>query len=105
MSESLIFLSLNYHEGFGMPPIEAMLSGCVVIGYAGQGGKEYFLPGFTRQIPDGEILDFVKRIEEVLANPKAEEQGLAAAAWAKNQYSLEKEEASIIRAWKLLLRK
>jgi hypothetical protein len=41
LAESAIFLSLSYLEGFGLPPVEAMASGCAVVGYHGEGGLEY----------------------------------------------------------------
>ena len=44
MRESPIFLSLSEREGFGMPPAEAMASGCYVVGYTGLAGREYLPP-------------------------------------------------------------
>jgi len=41
LSESSIFLSLSWLEGFGLPPVEAMASGCTVVGFHGNGGREY----------------------------------------------------------------
>jgi hypothetical protein len=41
LAESAIFLSLSHLEGLGLPPIEAMASGCVVTGFHGYGGLEY----------------------------------------------------------------
>jgi len=41
LAESEIFLSLSYQESFGLPPLEAMASGCLVAGYHGDGGREY----------------------------------------------------------------
>lgn len=103
MRESLLFLSFNYHEGFGMPPLEAMASGCYVIGYAGQGGDEYFNE-YTTKIPDGEIIDFVKAIQTALKDPALEDKGKKASEWAHEHYSLEKEEKSIVDAWNRLLK-
>lgn len=36
-----LFLSLGFPEGFGLPPLEAMASGCVPVGFTGFGGWEY----------------------------------------------------------------
>ncbi|MDR1946885.1 MAG: glycosyltransferase family 1 protein [Desulfovibrio sp.] len=36
-----IFLSTGFPEGFGLPPLEAMASGCVPVGFTGLGGWEY----------------------------------------------------------------
>lgn len=44
MSSSLVFLSFGYPEGFGLPIVEALCSGCYVIGYTGLGGSELFRP-------------------------------------------------------------
>ncbi|MBT8536180.1 glycosyltransferase [Polynucleobacter paneuropaeus] len=41
LGESEISLSLSYQESFGLPPLEAMASGCLVAGYHGDGGREY----------------------------------------------------------------
>jgi len=41
LSTSAVFLSLSHQEGFGLPPLEAMASGCVVVGFHGGGGREY----------------------------------------------------------------
>ncbi len=39
-----VFLSLSRLEGLGMTTLEAMASGCVPIGFAGIGGREYASP-------------------------------------------------------------
>jgi glycosyltransferase involved in cell wall biosynthesis len=44
LGESAIFLSLSRLEGLGLPPLEAMASGCVVVGFTGFGGREYARP-------------------------------------------------------------
>jgi hypothetical protein len=36
-----LFLSSGFPEGFGLPPVEAMASGCVPVGFSGLGGFEY----------------------------------------------------------------
>ena len=41
LSESAFFLSLSHRESFGLPPLEAMASGCLVAGFHGDGGREY----------------------------------------------------------------
>ena len=42
LSDSSIFLSFGYPEGFGLPLAEAIVSGCYVIGYDGIGGSEIY---------------------------------------------------------------
>lgn len=41
LSQSTLFLSLQRFEGFGLPALEAMAAGCLVVGFAGDGGWEY----------------------------------------------------------------
>ena len=41
LAESALFLSLSRLDGFGLAPLEAMASGCLVVGFTGFGGLEY----------------------------------------------------------------
>ena len=41
MGQATLFLSLSRLEGLGMTTLEAMASGCVVVGFTGMGGLEY----------------------------------------------------------------
>jgi FkbM family methyltransferase len=44
LAQSAIFLSLSDKDPLGLPPLEAMASGCVVAGFHGGGGLEYMTP-------------------------------------------------------------
>lgn len=44
LSESAVFLAMGRNEGFGLPPIEAMASGCIVVGFMGDGGRSFATP-------------------------------------------------------------
>lgn len=59
LAESKIFVSMSYLEGLGLPPIEAALAGNVVIGYTGEGGKEYWKPPLFREVEHGNLLNLV----------------------------------------------
>ena len=65
-AESKIFLSFGELEGFGLPPIEAALSGNIVIGYTGEGGKEYWHQPLFIEINNGDIKSFSKTILSVI---------------------------------------
>lgn len=104
LKESQIFLSFNYTEGFGLPPAEAMACGCIVIGYEGRGGREYFNPDFSYPVLDRDIISFVKEIETVILNfdnnPTAYiEKGKSASKFILNEYSLKNEEKDLIEIW------
>lgn len=61
--KSKIFLSFGGPEGFGLPPLEAAISGCRVIGFDGCGGREYFKePTFTK-VKFMDHLDFIEKLE------------------------------------------
>jgi len=66
MSKSAIFLAFSEFEGLPVPPVEAALSGNVVIGYHGQGGLEYWRrPNFIA-IEQGDIQRFVFEVMDTL---------------------------------------
>ncbi len=105
MKESLVFLSFNYREGFGLPPAEAMACGCIVVGYAGGGGKDYLLPEFSYPIPDGDIVAFARTVEEVLAeqiqdSARLFEKGRRASEFIRSRYSIKREEETCVAAWR-----
>jgi glycosyltransferase involved in cell wall biosynthesis len=59
LSASSIFLSFSDFEGLPLPPLEAALAGNLVIGYTGQGAREYWeAPNFL-EINQGDIQGFV----------------------------------------------
>ena len=99
LRESLVFLCLSYHEGFGLPPAEAMACGAIVIGYDGFGGREYILPEFAFPVPAGNVLEFSQTVERVLALQRERpdelrERARQAAAFVAETYSPAREEGS-----------
>jgi glycosyltransferase involved in cell wall biosynthesis len=108
MKESLIFLSFSYQEGCQLPPMEAMLCGCVVIGYDGRGGREYFKSEFCYPVEQGDIISFAKTVEEVILkynrNPDCfDEQRHKASEYIENNYSSEKETEDVLRCWRTII--
>jgi len=39
-----LFIAASREEGFGLPPFEASLCGCLIVGYHGKGGKKWLTP-------------------------------------------------------------
>jgi glycosyltransferase involved in cell wall biosynthesis len=108
MRESLMFLSFGYPEGFSLPPAEAMASGCIVIGYHGEAGREYFLDDFCYPVAVNDIVGFVAAIESVIENWKrdplrVQDMARRAARHIHENYSAAREEETILAAWKELM--
>jgi hypothetical protein len=78
--ESLVFLSFGYPEGCPFPPKEAMAAGCLVVGYHGMGGRDYFTPRNGHPVPQGDIVAFARTVEDVLDRHRADPVGLEAHA-------------------------
>ncbi len=107
MKESLIFLSFGYPEGFSLPPAEAMACGCIVIGYHGMGGKEYFNPDFCYPIETGSILEFARTVEEVIraswtSSDLLQEKALKGSSFIREHYSSAIEKKDVLSVWDTL---
>lgn len=94
LTSSQIFLAFVDLEGLGLPPIEAALSGNFVIGYTGQGGKEYWNRPIFNEIQTGDISGFLdatlNKVQEIEKyDLKIGENHLS---FLKKLYSLEMEE-------------
>ena len=96
-------------EGFSLPSIEAMASGCLVIGYTGKGGNEYFKEEFSLPVPEKDIQQFALKLEEGIQ--KIEKQpnylsnlALKARKFIDNHYSETIERKDIQTAWDSILK-
>ncbi|RYH11528.1 glycosyltransferase [Tropicimonas sp. IMCC6043] len=66
LRESLIFLNFPDLEGFGLPGAEAMLAGCIVVGYHGVGGAEYFDSDSGIPVPESDMVAFVRQVRSLV---------------------------------------
>ena len=108
LSQCSIYLSTGEREGFGLPVAEAMSSGCIVVGFHGEGGKEFMIPNCTYPIESGNIIGFARAVEDVITlscnNPEyLRLKGEEAAAFIRQQYSTDLEEADVVGAWNRIL--
>jgi glycosyltransferase involved in cell wall biosynthesis len=94
-----VFLASGFPEGLGLPPLEAMACGCLVVGCAGLGGWDYMrpasqVPGWLclREVPwhrngwwvaDGDILGLALGLEAAVAAWQRGARGAVAAEAAK----------------------
>lgn len=84
LRRSKIFLSFSHFEGCPLPPLEAALCGNRVIGYTGQGAKEYWDPGIFDEIESGDIVAFTEKLIEAVG--AEEKSGL----WQSKHQTLER---------------
>ncbi len=64
---SKIFLAFSNLEGLPLPPVEAAIAGNYVIGYTGEGGKDYWKKPIFTEIYSGDIRNFVKQVIKKVA--------------------------------------
>lgn len=58
VTRARIFLSASNREGCAFPPAEAMAAGCYVVGFTGDGCRDYMLPEFSSPIDDQNLAAF-----------------------------------------------
>ena len=105
---SSVFLSFGAQEGCPLPPAEAMLSGAVVVGYHGMGGREYFRPEFSYPVPVGDVRAYAETVEDVLRSFERDASTMAvkaraACAHIRETYPPEREEREVVALWRELL--
>ena len=103
LNNSKIFLAFSYLEGLPLPPVEAALAGNYVIGYSGEGGKEYWNSSIFTEVNSGNINHFVKSINEKIIflknNKKFPKKNLIN---LENEFSSETETKNIIKFLKFI---
>jgi hypothetical protein len=108
LRESLFFLSLGSQEGFGLPAAEALACGCIVVGYHGFGGREYFRPEFSFPIEPGDVLSAARTLEGVIAEYRESATRLDSmrqrgAEFVRGNYSPAQEARELLEAWTAIL--
>lgn len=98
---SPIFLALGKREGFGLPPAEAMASGCWVVGFPGFGGRDIFDPSCSTPVEDGDVLSAAREIADLLRLYERQpgvvrEAGVRAAERIHERYSLERQSEQLL---------
>jgi len=66
MRSSAVFLATSQYEGFQIMAAEAQLAGMLVVGFHAGGGREFLQPGFSYLVEQGDIIEFVRSIEEAM---------------------------------------
>lgn len=94
LGRAAIFLFGAEREGVGLPGAEAMASGCYVVGFTGDGAKEYMLPAHAAVIADSDVVDMCERTLEAMEWFETSPDVLAERAergrrWVRSRHSAE----------------
>ncbi len=94
LGRAAIFLFGAEREGVGLPGAEAMASGCYVVGFTGDGAKEYMRPEHSSVIADSDVVDMCDRTLEAMEwfdRDRATYDARAAAGreWVRSRHSAE----------------
>ena len=91
MGQATAFLSLGRLEGLGMTTLEAMASGCLVVGFTGVGGREYATPANGFWVDEDDVVACAETLTRALTLIEAEQpivgQMRAAARETASRYS------------------
>ncbi|MCP5381740.1 MAG: glycosyltransferase family 4 protein [Kordiimonadaceae bacterium] len=69
-----IMLASGYPEGLPLPPLEAMFSGAVVVGFAGRGGRQFMINEKTALVSeDGDCVSAAENLISILKNDEQKE--------------------------------
>ncbi len=104
MGRSRFFFSFSSLEGLPRPPMEAMMAGCIVIGFHGQGGKDYMRPEFAFPVESEDVVSFVHEVERALAEHRERPEAMdamadRARAFVSKEYSPEREKEELRAIW------
>jgi hypothetical protein len=99
LSRSRIFMSFSHFEGCPLPPLEAALSGNRVVGYTGQGAREYWHADVFDEIESGDLVSLaqqvLRRVADWDANPTGTAPALQTLKKLADTYSAHQEEADM----------
>jgi hypothetical protein len=105
LAGSEIFLATGLLEGLGLPPLEAMATGALVVGFHGGGGTEYATSENGDWFDDGAHLDvaetLARRIDELRAGETFHARRLAGRATAAH-FNAAAFEAQLAEAWRAI---
>jgi hypothetical protein len=102
LRRSDVFVAISPQEWFGLPPLEAMVARCCVVGYPGVGGFEFMKHGETAHlVPNGDVRALRNALRLVLADDAYRDHLRDNGNWLANYYTLERERKGLLRALRL----
>lgn len=110
LQRSQMFISLQQRESIGFPAAEAMAAGCIVVGYTGLGGREYFTTETGVPVTEDDTIGLVRAVEETVSEYGVSPVRLDAvrrhaSRFINSRYSRVAFETSLLRIWRDLERR
>ncbi|MDQ2964149.1 MAG: glycosyltransferase [Pseudomonadota bacterium] len=109
LQDAHIYVSTSVREGLGLPPLEAMAAGCLVVGFMGGGGVDYASSENGVWVDDEDPWALAEAIEQTVAglrdpnaSPSLHAKRAAGQATALN-YNRQQFERDLIAFWTALL--
>ena len=105
LQQSVFFLSTSFREGFGLPPLEAMACGCIVVGFTGGGGRDYATKKNGFWVPDEDPISLAEALEKILSDYYMDPQSPAwkelreEALKTSKRYSLQRQKERLVNFW------
>lgn len=104
LRDSLLFVSMSRNEGLGLPPLEAMASGCMVCGFHGGGGQEYASEHNGWWVSEGDLINFSHGINAALtASPDELKRRRQMGRETSSQFNESRFVEDLSMAWQRLL--
>jgi len=106
LQESSIFAAFGHIEGLGLPPLEAMASGCIVVGLHGLGGAEYANPKNGFWVEEGDYFGFARQLStavEAAKNPSWSLSIIEESIGSIEPYRRASFKTTLVKTWRELL--
>ena len=95
-NQATVFLQTSVHEGFCLPPLEAMATGAAVVCTDAHGNRDFCVDGVNCLMPDSTVESVSGAVARLMSDPTLRaslgQQGIATAAefaWSKRIDQLE----------------
>lgn len=98
LGRAAIFLFGAEREGIGLPGAEAMAAGCYVVGFTGDGAKEYLLPEHAAVVPDSDVVTMAERTLAAVDWFENDPDRLAGLADRGRRFVTARHDAEVVRA-------
>jgi GT2 family glycosyltransferase/glycosyltransferase involved in cell wall biosynthesis len=90
LNEATVFVQTSTHEGFSLPPLEAMAAGCAVVCTDSDGNRDFCVDGANCLMPEATVAAVSASIARLLDDPQLRARLGAAGRRTANGYAWER---------------